>query len=336
MLDLIRSALEVADGHARHGATASGCYRFADLHLRIRIVAAQKANDLLRMVEHRRVAALPSAAPAIDVIEGSCPSLEPLLPPPEHRDKRLVETNDEAYYYWTPERGGNLTALDRTAQRALLWYPNAGEIASWEFSRPFLASIHAFMLPTSWTPMHAAAVALPEGAILIAGRGGVGKTTTALVCAEAGFDYLGDDFVLVGGPPWRVASLYRSARMREDMFARMPRSMAAVTNVSTDDGEVRAEVDVGTVGRIGLDDVAIRAIVVPQRAGAEDFAFSTARRSQALSALAGSTLIALAGERDRTFEKLADLVNQVPCYGFEPGKTLADIPRALASLVKKS
>jgi hypothetical protein len=271
----------------------------------------------------------------IDVIEGWYAGLERLLPPSEYRRKRLVETTNDYYYYWTPERGGNLTVLDRSAGRALLWYPSAGEIASWEFSRPFLAAIHAFMLPTSWTPVHAAAVAKNDVAILIAGRGGVGKTTTALVCAEAGWDYLSDDFVLIGGKPWRAASMYRSARMREDMFARLPRSMTAVTNISTDDGEVRAEVDVGMVGQIGSKDVEIGAIVVLQRAGAVHAAIAPIRRSQALSALAGSTLIALAGGQVETFGKLADLVNQVPCFAFEPGPELADIPGALAALVKE-
>ena len=82
-------------------------------------------------------------------------------------------------------------------------------------------------------------------------------------------------------------------------------------------------------------DAPIRAIVVPQRAGAAQAAIVSIRRSQALSALAGSTLIALAGGQAETFGKLADLVSQVPCYGFEPGPRLADIPVTLASLIEE-
>lgn len=335
MLDLIRSALEIARNHVEHNATATGLYRFGDLSVNVRVAATQKAADLLRMVEHQRIASSMPDAAEINVIEGWHAGLEKLLPPSEHREKRLVETTADYYYYWTPERGGNLTTLDRRARRALLWYPAAGEIASWEFSRPFLAAIHAFLLPTSWTPVHAAAVAKNGDAILIAGRGGVGKTTTALVCAEAGWDYLSDDFVLVGRTPWRAAGMYRSARMREDMFVRLPRSMAAVTNISTDDGELRAEVDVGAVGRIGSNDAEIRAIVLPQRAGAEQSALTPIRRSQVLSALAGPTLIVLAGGHAEIFGKLAELVNQIPCYGFEPGPRLADIPGTLAPLLRK-
>jgi hypothetical protein len=189
------------------------------------------------------------------------------------------------------------------------------------------------MLPTAWTPVHAAAVAIGDAAILIAGPGGVGKTTTALVCAEAGWVYLSDDFVLVGGDPWRAESLYRSARMREDMFARLPKSMAATTGLSSDDGEIRAEVDVGAVGQLGTGRVCVRAIVVPERAGRPQASLTPIRRSRALSALAGSTLIALAGGRAETFAKIGNLVDALPCYGFEPGPRLADIPQALRTLI---
>ena len=287
------------------------------------------------MIEQRRITLSGPADWEIDVIEGEHAALEPLRPPSDY-DKRLVEHTNDHYYYWTPERGGNLTLLDRRGRRALLWYPSPGEISSWEFSRPFLYPIHALMLPTAWTPVHAAAVARNGAAILVAGRGGIGKTTTALVCAEAGWDYISDDFVLIGGTPWRACGIYRSARMREDMFDRLPRSMEAVTNISTEDGEVRAEIDVGRLGRIESGNVEIHAIVLPRRAGAACAALTPCRPSQVLSALAGSTSIILGGGQTEIFEKLTDLVKKVPCYTFDPGPNIADIPAALAPLVDRS
>ena len=49
----------------------------------------------------------------------------------------------------------------------------------------------------------------------------------------------------------------------------------------------------------------------------------------------GPTLIVLAGGHAEIFGKLAELVNQIPCYGFEPGPRLADIPGTLAPLLRK-
>jgi hypothetical protein len=333
VLDDIRRALDDASEHIDRTATSGWSYRFARWCARIRIAATKRGDDLLRMIGHRRIRRSIPADWDIAVIEGGSTRLGALRPPNDHRDKRLIDLTDHYYYYWTPERGGNLTLVDRSSRRALQWYPSAGEIASWEFSRPFLSSIHALMLPTQWTPVHGAVVAMNGSAIVIAGRGGAGKTTTALVCAEAGWDYFSDDFVLIGGAPCRASSLYRSARMREDMFAHLPRSMGAVTNISTDDGEVRAEVDVGRVAKVGADDTEIRAIVLPKRAGAPRAAVEPIRPGQALSALAGPTSIVLAGGQADIFKKVTDLVKNVPCYTFDPGPNLADIPSTLAALV---
>ena len=62
--------------------------------------------------------------------------------------------------------------------------------------------------------VHAAAVGTDEGALLITGRGGVGKSTTALACLEAGMQFLGDDYVVVGlDPEPQVYRLYGSAKL---------------------------------------------------------------------------------------------------------------------------
>jgi hypothetical protein len=332
-LDRIRLALEDANAHVARAATSGGRFRFADWTVQIRIAAVQRADDLLRMVEHRRVTE-PEPEPAdweIAVIEGAHAGLEPLRPPSGH-DQRLVDITGDYYYYWAPERSGNLTLVDRGRRRAVLWYPSPGEISFWEFSRPFVYPIHALMLPTAWAPVHAAAVARNGAAILIAGYSKAGKSTTALVCAEAGWDYISDDFVLVGGTPSRACGIYRSARMREDMFDHLPRSMKAVTAISTEDGEVRAEVDVAQMGRIGSRDSRIRAVVLPRRTGAARATLAPCRPSQVLQTLAGSTSIMLGGGQAEVFTKLSGLIKNVPCYTFDPGPSITDIPAALASL----
>jgi hypothetical protein len=112
--------------------------------------------------------------------------------------------------------------------------------------------------------------------------------------------------------------------------------MAAVTSISTDDYEVRAEIDVGLVGQLGAAEPEIRAIIVPQRTGDMQGAIEPIRKSEALSALSGSTLVALAGGRSETFSKISELVGRVPCYEFDPGSRLENIPDVLASLIEQS
>ncbi|MCW5712941.1 MAG: hypothetical protein KIT43_00300 [Bauldia sp.] len=69
--------------------------------------------------------------------------------------------------------------------------------------------------------LHAGAVAHDGAAALLVGVGGVGKSTTALACAFAGADFLGDDLVLVDaagpdGPGPTVHSLFATAKLNPD------------------------------------------------------------------------------------------------------------------------
>ena len=56
--------------------------------------------------------------------------------------------------------------------------------------------------------VHAAAVGSEAGAVLISGKGGLGKSTTALSCLGKGLTYVGDSHVVVQLDPFpRVHSL---------------------------------------------------------------------------------------------------------------------------------
>jgi len=69
--------------------------------------------------------------------------------------------------------------------------------------------------------LHAGAVAHDGAAVLFVGVGGAGKSTTALACALAGADFLGDDLVLVdtgdpGGAGLVVHSMFATAKLNAD------------------------------------------------------------------------------------------------------------------------
>lgn len=67
--------------------------------------------------------------------------------------------------------------------------------------------------------LHAGAVAYDGAAALLVGVGGAGKSTTALACALAGADFLGDDLVLVeaGDPDGPIVhSMFATAKLNAD------------------------------------------------------------------------------------------------------------------------
>jgi|GEM_PF-7008789 len=67
----------------------------------------------------------------------------------------------------------------------------AWDVAALRRAAPYLAAL------LDRTALHAAAVVLPAGALLICGRAGAGKSTLALALDRAGYSVLGDDHVVI-------------------------------------------------------------------------------------------------------------------------------------------
>ena len=65
--------------------------------------------------------------------------------------------------------------------------------------------------------VHAASVGTKDGAVLIVGKGGSGKSTSALACLNAGMYYLGDDYTLISNdsnPQVLQPLLFRKSKCR--------------------------------------------------------------------------------------------------------------------------
>ena len=91
-----------------------------------------------------------------------------------------------------------------------------------------LITILSWWAPTQgYASVHAGAVGTPEAAVLIVGRSGSGKSTTALSCLNSGLLYLADDHCLLdhGARPF-VYSLYNSGRVEADHLRKLPSSAA--------------------------------------------------------------------------------------------------------------
>ncbi|KQT58463.1 hypothetical protein ASG52_21630 [Methylobacterium sp. Leaf456] len=328
--------LSVALDHVARRGEAAGverlCLGFDTLRLGLRVRTGSLLAELIDIFGRRdAVGTAPTAW--LDIVEGPDPVLEACLPETAADDERVVSATPRHYGFWDPAHGGKLVFVDRQHRRGFVWHRSPETLPSWETARPFLHAFKGLAPFTGLTPLHAAAVAHGENGVLIAGRGGAGKTSLALACVEAGWRYVADDFLLLRGTPsLRAVNLYRSARIRADMFGHLQRTMAASFALSTDSGEVKGEVDLGRLSACTIGDAEIGAIVVPHRAGAARAGWSPMRRSVVLRELAATTLAMLPGDAQATYDAIARGIEGVPCYAFDPGPTLSDAPAALAAL----
>lgn len=328
--DVLADALDRADSQLR--ATAATGYVFGDLPVALRFEPRALIPALARMIEARRAPAV-GRPWSIDVVGADPGRYGGLLPEPSRLRTTVLRSTADIYYLWLDEAGGYATALDRRSRRGLVWFTQPDRIASWHIARPLLHALKGLSLATPWTPVHAAAFAREGRAVLAIGQSGAGKTSMALAGALTGWDYLGDDAVMIRSDPPTVAALYSSCRLRTDMFATFEAAMTASLGNSDDAGEIKAELDVSLLGACRADTAAIAAILVPERAGAPGPVLTPIGRAETVRRMVLAKRQSIAGDEQSSFEKLGALVQAVPCYRFDPGGDPFAAVDALAALL---
>jgi hypothetical protein len=257
--------------------------------------------------------------------------LSPLIPVPSEQGRTLIDHDYAAV--WHPDR--ILYILDRRSSRGIVWLAR-GEAPAWELSRPACPLIHANLLDGPWTAAHAGAVGREGRILLLAGKGGCGKTTAALACVEAGWDYAGDDYILANTQSGQIEPLYSSARLRIDMapsFAGMLSEFGQGVTLTGSDS--KHELGLGPfVGAERSRGGRLAAILLPRRCGAQLPQFESARRADAFHALFLTTSFGAPATLEITSRKLAALVALAPAFFVDTGTTPTAIPNAFAALIE--
>jgi hypothetical protein len=251
----------------------------------------------------------------------------------EHgRIRGFCDDRFQTVFHWG---SGSLQMLDRERDEALYWVSDAGQVPS-EAAAPFRSLIHGWLAPQGIELVHAAAVGDPsqDACVLLVGKSGVGKSTTALAATGAGLAMLADDYCLLGrGVPPRVASVYGSAKADAATLERLPFLAESVADPQRLPGEkALCFPGEGAPARL-LAEAELRAVLVPRIARTERTSLRPASSAAALAALAPSTLLQLAAADGATLARLAEVVASVPSYSLELGGDPADIGPAIAPLL---
>lgn len=245
---------------------------------------------------------------------------------PVPRDRPRTFAGETGYAAWQPGEKDVLSLLNFESKRALIWLPQNAPPA-WYASRPGLPLVHALTKDTAWSAVHGGCVGREGRFLLLAGRGKSGKTTASLACARAGWDYAGDDFVFANTDTGQVEPLFATARLRTTAASEFAGLLDTAAELSHDDGDARHELRLGgAFGPHRLRGGKIAAILLPRRLGSERPVFSSARRSDAFSALLPHTSVGLLGWPDKTTRKVAALVEKAPAFFVDTGTMPDCIP----------
>jgi len=213
----------------------------------------------------------------------------------------------------------------RDAQ-ALPWYERAA---------PFRTLLHWILESRGCRFVHAAAVATAHGGALLAGRGGSGKSTTAMLCVESGFSYAGDDYagVTLDGAP-AAHALFTTAKLSASSLAWLPSIASAVRVPPHADEKGVAMIGERFPGQIAPS-FPLRAVIVPRVTGGTS-RIERIGGGAALRALAPTTVLQLPGSGAAAFAHLADLVRRLPAWSLDLGDDRAAIPGLVAHAIEES
>ena len=96
---------------------------------------------------------------------------------------RTVAYNDRDFHLLYNPSGPVLSVVDGTSRRGWYYVPLASGLPFYEKAAPMRMILHWFCESYGCTLVHAAAIGWRSRAVILAGRGGSGKSTTALLAA---------------------------------------------------------------------------------------------------------------------------------------------------------
>ena len=207
----------------------------------------------------------------------------------------------------------------RLRRIGLYWVINPEEVPWWEMTFSFRIIFHWWSRDQDLQLMHAGAISEDgKHGWLIPGPSGSGKSTSCLQLLLSGRYYLGDDYVVLRTkPPFKVHSLYQSAKINHDNFDERFTDLHSQLRNPQSYRDQKAILHIGEhyPDRL-LKSADLVGILVP-RIASPSVAQSTASAvsaAKALMSIAPTTLRHLPHHRAEAFSKISTVVNAAPCY----------------------
>jgi hypothetical protein len=328
------------------------CLGIADRRILLRFAGPALTDAFLPALAHLETEAQPGPDPDLEVLLWDSRSTGVPLPqiPWRREDVGILGEvegyNDERVRTALTPTAPMLSVFDRQAGAAVLWVRDAAELTWSERANPLRVILHWGLTGEGCRLAHAGAVGTRRGGVLVTGPSGAGKSTVSMACLAAGFDFAGDDHVLLTrGADGPVAhALYGTAKLHWDTQRRVSGLAGAVVN-HADLGDAKATrplhhdeklvADVGRWRAERLRDVAVRAVLIPRIVARPESRTHPVRPGDALRALAPSTILQLprVGEGAGLAE-LAETMRGVPAHVLELGTDTAAVPTAVAELLE--
>jgi len=168
-------------------------YRLGGTNIRLIFAGESLVPHITPALEHLRIPKVSSPDLTICIWDSDSTSVE-MVPPPFKWESFTYRgdiwgfnsTRIETAFHWV-EYSVNL--MDHATNTGIYWVQKAETLQYWVHAKPLRTLFHWWMEKNGCQVLHAASVGTQEGAVLLTGKGGIGKSTTALSCLRSGLYY---------------------------------------------------------------------------------------------------------------------------------------------------
>jgi hypothetical protein len=231
-----------------------------------------------------------------------------------------------------------LNLVDVENRKAFFFKRDASPLPYWEAGSPFRPILHSWLSAAGLQFVHGGAVGENGGGVLLVGRGGSGKSTTTLLCLNAGMLYAGDDYCAVDcNAPVHLHSLYNTAKLLPRDVDGFPELLPRIWNPQSlvENSSDKATFFLADVApdRMSLG-FPLRALLIPRVTPQTGTRLTPCGPLEVLAAMAPSTVaqLPIAGRPD--MERMAALAATLPAFILHLGSDLTQIPDAVRSALR--
>ena len=301
--------------------TRTFAFSISSYTIQLNIVGTELYNAITPAFKH--IESKPSKNPDLTInIYDSLSSKTPFIPfpwkPEDIREQgRIRGFNDKRFHSAYAHGAKGLNLLDNQNNTGYFWVHSAKDLPYYEKGAPLRNILHWWLRTKGFLLTHAGAVSRNEQSILLAGKGGSGKSTTSISClSSSNLKYLSDDYCLVHPNTGFVYSIYNSAKIDRTTLNRFDKLQTLFNNILPIEGEknlyfLHQEYKQQTVAKSQ-----VQAILVPKIKHSSKTTLVPISPIVAIRALAPSSIFQLAGTGKHEFIQLSKLIKSVPCYEF--------------------